>query len=224
MKIKQFFTTKDDGNIAYHVTTNTQEVDDNRKALGQKYAFNSSTMRYMEQTHGNNVHIITKDSPLLTKDCDALMTNVPNTALMVMVADCIPILLHDAKKGVIAAVHAGRNSTFLKITPKTVKMMIETFGCNPEDIEATFGPSIQVCCYEVSEELAHIVKQSFGDEFVHHERYIDLQGINTKLLKELNVTNIRVEPVCTKCSHANYFSYRLDKACGRFAGIITIEK
>ncbi|MFA7092560.1 MAG: peptidoglycan editing factor PgeF [Arcobacteraceae bacterium] len=224
MKIKQFFTTKDDGNIAYHVTTHTQEVDDNRKALGKKYAFNSSTMRYMEQTHGNNVHIITKDSPLLTKDCDALMTNVPNTALMVMVADCIPILLHDTKKGVIAAVHAGRNSTFLKITSKTVKMMIETFGCNPEDIEATFGPSIQVCCYEVSEELAHIVKQSFGKEFVHHERYIDLQGINTKLLKELNVTNIRVEPVCTKCSHANYFSYRLDKACGRFAGIITIEK
>lgn len=223
MNIKQFFTTKDDGNIAYHVTTNIKEVDENRIALGKKYGFNTSTMRYMEQTHGNNVQIITKDSPLLIHDCDALITNVPNIALMVMVADCIPILLCDSKKGVIAAIHAGRNSTFLKIVHKTALMMIEEFGCNPQDIKATLGPSIQACCYEVSVELAHIVRESFGEEFVY-ERNIDLQGINCKLLKELNITDINVVTVCTKCSNGNFFSYRLDKACGRFAGIITIEE
>jgi YfiH family protein len=223
MKIKQFFTTKDDGNIAYHVTTNIKEVDENRIALGQKYGFNTSTMRYMEQTHGNNVQIITKDSPLLIPDCDALITNVPNIALMVMVADCIPILFCDENKGVIAAVHAGRNSTFLKIASKTASTMIKEFGCKPEDIKVTLGPSIQACCYEVSVELAHIVRESFGEEFVH-ERNIDLQGINCKLLKELNITNINVVTVCTKCSNENFFSYRLDKACGRFAGIIAIEE
>lgn len=223
MKIKHFFTTKDDGNIAYHVTTKISNVDTNRVALGKKYDFSTLNMRYMEQTHGNNVHIVTPSSPLCINDCDALITNVANTALMVMVADCIPILLYDDKKGVIAAIHAGRNSTFLKITPKTVLKMCETFGCNPSDINAILGPSIQKCCYEVSLELANIVKESFGEEFVKN-RNIDLQGINRKLLEELGVFNIEQSKICTKCSNSNYFSYRLDKECGRFAGIIVLEK
>lgn len=221
MKIKQCFTNKDDGNIAYHVTNNTQEVDLNRLALAEKYGFNASTMRYMEQTHGNNIHIVTKDSPLLIKDCDGLITNIPNITLMVMVADCIPILLSDEKRGVIAAIHAGRNSTFLKIAPKAASMMIEQFGCLAKDIKVTLGPSIGACCYEVSPELATIVKESFGERFVKG-RNIDLQAINTVLLNELGITNITQSPICTKCSQANYFSYRLDKECGRFAGLITL--
>ncbi len=223
MKIKQIFTNKDDGNIAYHVTNNTQEVDFNRLALAQKYGFNASTMRYMEQTHGNNVHIVTQDSPLLIEDCDALITNIPNITLMVMVADCIPILLSDEKKGVIAAIHAGRNSTFLKIAYKTASLMIEQFGCFPNDIKATLGPSIGACCYEVSPELATIVKESFGEKFVKG-RNIDLQSINSMLLNELGITNISQSPICTKCSGAHYYSYRLDKECGRFAGLITLIK
>ncbi|MFA7084537.1 MAG: peptidoglycan editing factor PgeF [Arcobacteraceae bacterium] len=223
MKIKQYFTTKDDGNIAYHVTSNIKEVDANRVALGKKHAFNSKTMRYMEQTHGNNVHVVTQDSSLCTDDCDALITNVANIPLMVMVADCIPILLYDEKKGVIAAIHAGRNSTFLKITSKTTLKMCETFGCNPDDINAILGPSIQKCCYEVSVELANIVKESFGNAFVKG-RNIDLQGINRKLLEELGITHIKQSSVCTKCSNDNYYSYRLNKECGRFAGIIVLEE
>lgn len=223
MKIKQCFTNKDDGNIAYHVTNNKEEVDTNRLVLSKKYGIDSSTMRYMEQTHGNNVYIIKQDSPLLINDCDALITNIPNITLMVMVADCIPILLSDEKKGVIAAIHAGRNSTFLKIASKTASMMIEEFGCYPKDIKATLGPSIGVCCYEVSLELANIVKESFGKEFVKG-RNIDLQAINRMLLNELGITHITQSPICTKCSNANYYSYRLNKESGRFAGLITLVK
>lgn len=223
MKIKQCFTNKDDGNIAYHVTKNKEEVDTNRLALSKKYGIDSSTMRYMEQTHGNNIHIVSKDSPLLINDCDALITNIPNITLMVMVADCIPILLSDENKGVVAAIHAGRNSTFLKIASKTASIMIEEFGCSAKDIKATLGPSIGACCYEVSLELATIVKESFGEEFVK-DRNINLQAINIMLLTELGINNITQSPICTKCSNENYYSYRLDKECGRFAGLITITQ
>ncbi|WP_419769701.1 MAG: peptidoglycan editing factor PgeF [Candidatus Marinarcus sp.] len=222
MKIKQFFTTKDDGNIAFHVTTDHASVEKNRQALAQTYGIDLSSMHYMEQTHGNNVEIITKDSPLLTKDCDALITNEPNIALMVMVADCIPILLKDEVKGVIAVVHAGRNSTFLKIAQITVEKMMEQYGCKSKDIEAILGPSIQKCCYEVSSELALIVKNSFSDKFVNH-RHIDLQGINKMLLEKMKIGRIEISTVCTKCSNKNYFSYRLDKNCGRFAAISVIK-
>ncbi len=73
----------------------------------------------MNQIHKNNIEIINSDSSKLIDNCDALITNEKNIPLLVMVADCIPILLYDKVKGVIAAIHAGRNSTFLNISEKT---------------------------------------------------------------------------------------------------------
>lgn len=219
MQIEYYFTTTSDGNIAFHVTNDHQSVEDNRAQVALKYGLNANNIYYMDQTHKDNIAIIDENSPKLTEDCDALITNLANSILMVMVADCIPILLKDEKKGVIAAIHAGRNSTFLQIAPKTVEKMVNIFGCEPKDIEAIMGPSIQKCCYEVSIELANIVQTSFGKQF-EKNRYIDLQGINKKLLQEVGVENIIISPVCTHCSNEDYFSYRLDKKCGRFAGLI----
>lgn len=138
---------------------------------------------------------------------------------MVMVADCIPILFFDEIKGVIAAVHAGRNSTFQKIAQITAKKMIEELGCAPFNIKVIMGPSIHKCCYEVNDELLQIVKITFGEQFCHGNN-IDLHGINIKLLEEVGIRNIRISDICTKCSNEPYYSFRKDKNCGRFSGII----
>jgi len=222
--IKQFFTTTTDGNIAYHVNDDKNRVLNNRKNLEITYGINISNLRYMNQTHRCNINIVTKDSNQCIDDCDALITNQINIPLMVMVADCIPILIQDKNQKVIAAVHAGRKSTFLNIAQKTVFKMIEEFNCNVQDVKINLGPSIQKCCYEVSSELVQIVKNSFGAEFVKG-RLIDLQGINIKQLKDIGVKeeNISTSNICTKCSDKNYYSYRLDKNCGRFAGVIVIN-
>ena len=140
---------------------------------------------------------------------------------MVMVADCIPILFFDEKKGVIAAVHAGRNSTFLKIAQITATKMLESFDCKASDIKVVMGPSIQKCCYEVSEELIKIVESSFGKEFCNN-RLIDLQGINKMLLENLGIKEIEISSICTKCSNESYYSFRKNPKTGRFAGIISL--
>ncbi|WP_072680653.1 peptidoglycan editing factor PgeF [Arcobacter sp. LA11] len=215
------FTTTTDGNLAYHVPDTKENVDKNRKELATKYNFDLENLIYMNQVHGNNVEIITKDSPRLIDSCDGIITNEKNLTLMVMVADCIPILYMDKIKGVVAAVHAGRNSTFQRIAEITVQKMIEEFDCNVKDIEVILGPSIQKCCYEVNLELANIVKESFGEEFVDG-RLIDLQGINKMLLNEQGISNISIYNTCTKCSNEPYFSFRKDKNCGRFAGLISV--
>lgn len=222
--IKYFFTTKTDGNIAYHVNDNKSNVDKNRQALKSKYKVDVSRLVFMNQTHGSNVRIVTQNSKHCTDDCDAIITNEKNLPLMVMVADCIPILMYDDKQKVIAAIHAGRNSTFLKIAQKTALIMMEKFNCKAEDLKVNLGPSIQKCCYEVSSELEDIVKNSFGDEFTNN-RLIDLQGINSKQLIQIGLKeeNINISKICTKCSNEEYFSFRLNKHCGRFSGIITIE-
>lgn len=215
------FTNTQDGNLAYHVNDEEKNVDKNREKLALKHGFDLDNLIYMNQVHGNNVEIVKKDSPRLIDNCDGIITNEKNLALMVMVADCIPIIFIDKINGVIAAVHAGRNSTFLKIAQVTVNKMIEKFSCEVKNIEVILGPSIQKCCYEVSFELVDIVKKSFGKEFVNG-RFIDLQGINKMLLKELGITNITISNTCTKCSKEAYFSYRADKNCGRFAAIVYI--
>jgi len=220
--IKKIITTKDDGNVAYHVDDLKNSVDKNRLKLSQKYNFDISKLRYMNQVHGENIKIVDFNSSLLIDNCDALITKEKNLPIMVMVADCIPILLSDNKKGVIAVVHAGRNSTFLNIVQKTALMMIKELECKVEDINAYFGPSIQKCCYEVSPELENIAIKSFGKEFCKN-RYLDLQGINVKQLNDIGVMNIEVSNICTKCSNEPYFSYRNNKDCGRFSIIGVIE-
>jgi len=221
MKIIYDFTTTKDGNLAFHIGDDEQNVIKNRQKLAQKMSYNYEKLVYMNQIHSNNVQIVDENSPKLIENCDAIITNSKNLPLMVMVADCIPILLFDEKKKVIAAIHAGRNSTFLKITQITAQKMIDKFSCKANDIQAVLGPSIQKCCYEVSSKLAFIVKNSFAAEFVN-DRNIDLQGINKKLLSEIGIKNIEISPICTKCSNKSYFSYRKDKNIGRFAGVIFI--
>ncbi|KAB7887316.1 peptidoglycan editing factor PgeF [Poseidonibacter ostreae] len=219
--ILSIFTDIHDGNLAYHVGDEKTNVDKNREALALKYNYDYKELVSMNQTHGNNVEIITKDSKKIIDDCDALITNVKDIPLMVMVADCIPILLHDEKKGVIAAIHAGRNSTFLRIVEVVINKMKENFGTNPLDIKAILGPSIQKCCYEVSSELVNIVKTSFGSQFVKG-RNIDLQGINKAILEENKVEKIDVSTICTKCTSKVHYSYRKNPKTGRFAGIIKL--
>jgi len=221
MKIIYDFTTTKDGNLAFHIGDDEQNVVKNRQKLAQKMGYSYEKLIYMNQIHSNNVQIVDENSPKLIENCDAIITNSKNLPLMVMVADCIPILLFDEKKKVIAAIHAGRNSTFLKITQITAQKMMDKFSCKANDIQAVLGPSIQKCCYEVSPKLALIVKNSFGAEFVN-DRNIDLQGINKKFLSEIGIKNIEISPICTKCSNKPYFSYRKDKNTGRFAGVIFI--
>ena len=220
-QIKYYFSTSEDGNLAYHVNDIKENVDKNRQNVALKMDYENKDLVYMNQVHGNNVQIVDENSPKLIDDCDGIITKSKNLPLMVMVADCIPILFFDEIRGVIAAVHAGRNSTFLRISQITANKMINELGCNPNNIKVIMGPSIQKCCYEVNEELLQIVKTSFGEEFCK-EKNIDLQAINIKLLEELGIRNIRVSQICTKCSNEPFFSYRKNPKTGRFAGIISL--
>lgn len=221
-KITKILSSMNDGNIAYHVNDEKSSVDKNRFHLSKKHNFDIKKLRYMNQVHGTNIEIVNHTSSLLIDNCDALITNEIDLPIMVMVADCIPIFIGDKKKGVIAVVHAGRNSTFLNIAKNTVLKMIDEFNCDVKDIYVYLGPSIQKCCYEVSSELENVVINSYGKEFTQN-RYIDLQAINKQQLLELGVTNIEISDVCTKCSNEAYYSYRKDKNCGRFSIIGIIE-
>jgi len=221
-KITKIFTTTNDKNIAYHVNDDKASVNSARKNIALKYNFDINNLKYMKQIHGNDVQIVSQEQNLY--ECDALVSNIKNSSLMVMVADCIPILFEDSTNGIIGVAHAGRNGTFLNISSNVIYTMMEKFSSNIENIKVNLGASIQKCCYEVSMDLANITSKNFGNEFVKH-RFIDLQGINQKQLLDIGILqeNITISNICTKCGDDPYFSYRLDKYCGRFAGIIILQ-
>ena len=221
-QVKYYFSTIEDGNLSYLVDDLKQNVDKNRQTVANIMEYKDEDLVYMNQVHGNNVQIVDINSPKIIENCDGIITKEKNLPLMVMVADCIPILFFDEIQGVIAAVHAGRNSTFLKIAQITANKMINELGCNVNNIKVIFGPSIHSCCYEVSDELLNIVKTSFGEKFCIGKN-IDLQGINIKLLEEVGIRHINVSNICTKCSNEPFFSFRKNPKTGRFAGVISIS-
>ncbi len=214
-------------NLALHVEDNPIDVLKNREILAKKFDFYIENLIFMEQTHSDNIKIINDTFTNKQVNCDGIITNKPNIPLMVMVADCIPVLLYDRVKKVISAVHAGRNGTFKQISKKAVTIMKEEFGSNPEDIVVSLGPSIHSCCYEVGEDLADIAIKSFGEKYVAKRDgsfYLDLQTLNLDQLVSVGVKeeNIEISPTCTSCDK-NYFSYRRDGVTGRFAGVIKLH-
>ena len=218
-----FTSTIVDGNIAYHVTDNTKEVDSNREKLAQKHSYDNTKLIYMNQIHSNIVEIVTSNSkkPITA---DAIITIEKNLPIMVMVADCIPIALYDSVNEIIAVVHAGRNGTFLKILEKTIEKMVDELGANVGNIVIDLGPSIGGCCYEVDDTLAKICSESFGEQYVKNN-HIDLQAINIDqaLTMGIKKENIYQSDVCTKCGGKEYFSYRLDSSCGRFGSVMMLK-
>jgi len=224
-EILTYFSDSNDGNMAYHVGLSLDNAKQNRVQLCSKLGIDESMLIYMNQTHSENVMIVDKNSPKCIDNCDAILTNEFDLPLMVMVADCIPILIYDVKIGLIGAIHSGRNGTFLKILEKTILKMICDFGSNPDDIHVVFGSHIKLCCYEVSLEVASIVSENFGNQYVNG-RNIDLLGINLMFLSTLgiNENNIIIDKTCTFCGCGNYFSYRKERNTGRFCGIICRRK
>ncbi len=177
------------------------------------------------QKHTDRVLIFSEDRN--PKIADAVITSKKGIFIGVKVADCLPILLADSTKKVIAAVHAGWRSTAKGILKNTLKQMYDLFSCRSKDIFIAMGPSIRGCCYEVGQEVIDALKaQTLSDEYIvclNGKKHIDLAIANKiqVLSMGININNIWVSKDCTYCNHERYFSYRFHgKEAGRQYGII----
>ena len=92
---------------------------------------------------------------------DGLITATPGLLLAIQTADCLPVILVDAKRHAVGVFHAGWRGTVKRIVEKGVGEMVRCFGSRPRDLKAAIGPGIQGCCYEVGEE----VRSQFESQF-----------------------------------------------------------
>jgi len=204
-------------NLGLHVEDDFSTVTQNRKILQE--ALGVSKLVFMDQVHSDTIVRIETGDEMPT--CDAMITNVRDIGLAVMVADCIPILFYDALHEAIGVAHAGRVGSLLDIGQKTALAMGEHFGSHMNELNVWIGPSIHVCCYEVGVEAT----KGFETALHHKEGkyFLDLQGYNQAALIALGIKaeNIAISEICT-CCNKDYFSYRRDKKTGRFAGVISL--
>lgn len=244
-EISHFISTRTGGfskppydslNLGFHVGDNPDTVLKNRQRLATALGIPLDNFTTVRQVHGGNVITVKKPGGALHYDMaiaetDAMITNVPNICLMVLQADCVPMLFFDAEKKAIGAGHAGWKGTLGKIAQNIVLALQERFGCLPKDIYVGIGPSIGPCCYEVGAEIISKImcNRSAYEGYMRailseHKGFFDLWEANKRQLMQMGVPekNIEVARVCTRCNHDRFFSYRYQqKETGRFgAGII----
>ena len=150
---------------------------------------------------------------------DAIITNLPQTCIGVSTADCIPILLYDAKQRVVAAVHAGWRGTVANIAKECTATMYNRYGCTVADIKAIIAPGISQEAFEVGDEVYDNFAEAGFPMRKIAKRYpatqgekwhIDLWEANRLQLIDTGIKeeNITVTEICTYTRHEEFFSAR----------------
>ena len=194
-------------------------VDENRRRFFHAMRIPLRSAAIPQQVHGNHIARITE--PGTYPETDGLMTDVPGIALVVQVADCLPIYLHDPAHKAIGLVHAGWRGTRLKIASKAVREMSCRFETKAQDLRVFFGPSIGPCCYDVGDD----VSRHFSKDYLKNGR-LDLWKSNHDLLVDAGVRHDRivVSRLCTVCLPEWFFSHRAGGGkTGRMMAVIGLK-
>ncbi|MBQ9245907.1 peptidoglycan editing factor PgeF [bacterium] len=219
-----FFTTREFVLTPSNRTDLADECEKNRSFLKEK--LHSNYITTAKQVHGDNIEII-ESNKTFYDNTDAMISNIPNTLLLMNFADCVPIILYDkeSKSGAIA--HAGWRGTAAKIAYKTVQKMQKELNIKPDSIIALIGPSIGKCCFETGEEVFEQLIEDKQNKELYEEKnekyFIDLKKINYNQLKEAGVEKIDTCTYCTCCMSDIFFSYRKEKGItARHSAVIKI--
>jgi YfiH family protein len=239
------FTTRHEGvsrppynslNLGSNTLDSTHNVEGNRSLLARSVGATLDHFLTVTQVHGTDLLVIDSPNPelshFLTVECDGIVTNQPGIMIAICVADCVPILLHDPVKGVVAALHAGWQGTAGNIAGKGVDAMVKMFDCRQKDILAAIGPAIAACCYEVDVPIRDAFQKGgasfelFARESGEGKWFLDLAGANRQGLLDAGLApgQIESQEFCVCCNQELFFSYRRDGGdTGRQAGFIMLN-
>jgi YfiH family protein len=171
-----------------------------------------------------------RDLNLPPIQADAILTDKPDVTLYMRFADCVPLLFHDPKKGVVGIAHAGWMGTVRGMAISVIGKMQAQYACKPENIQVGIGPSISADHYQIGPDVIVKVQDAFGADAeqlleTHEGRvYLDLWTANFIQLQKAGVEKIQVSGVCTACHLDDWFSHRAEKGrTGRFGALIGIQ-
>ena len=189
------------------------KVLENLKIVKNKISRKSKNIFLLHQFHSNKFIFINKNFKFNKKiKADAIITDQKKLPIAVLTADCVPILLFDKKRKMIAAIHAGWKGAFKGIIKKVVNFML-TKGCKRDSIIAAIGPSIKQNSYNVRLDfMKKFIKKDKNNRFFFKKKknilYFDLPNFVKSQLKSNKITNIDMINLDTFVKKNNFFSAR----------------
>ena len=226
-------------NISHKVKDDPLRVMENRALLSHALGMDLRQAVWADQVHGDKVLQLTaanhpKNGGTLGQG-DGIITHETGVPLMVLVADCLPVIFYDPTHKAIGLAHAGWRGTVSHVAAKTLLAMGEAYGTRPEEVRAVLGPCIGACCYEVGQdvygELTGVFPwgpEVFQKSSPNHWK-LDLAGANARQLTEigLNEGNLIHSGLCTIEHNKLFYSHRAEaqeaQATGRFAVFIMLN-
>lgn len=207
----------DANNLGLHVGDVPQHVNQNRLFLQESLQLPAQPV-WLEQTH-STVCVIAEDE--LSRDADAAITRSALHPLVILTADCLPIMLCSKQGNEIAAIHAGWRGLFNGIVENTLNRM----NSKSSDLLAWIGPAICQKCYEVGEE----VYVSFTSKYPatvnafqqNNSKWLaNLPLIAETVLNSLGVLSVYQSDLCTFELKNEFYSYRRTAQTGRIGTLI----
>jgi polyphenol oxidase len=222
-----WFTGRAAGNLAHRRPHLPSRLGRARQGVADAIALETEALHYMKQIHGAEVGRVDAETVqgAEIREVDALVTSEPGRALVVQVADCVPVLLA-AEFGPVGAVHVGRRGLVAGVLTRAVHAMTKA-GAASGDVRAAIGPAIGGCCYEVPAEMREQVSTDHpmaGAETTWGTPSLDLRAAVRSLLDGHGVMTSAETPGCTHCDpEGRWYSHRRDPSAGRQVGIVVIE-
>nr|WP_296771931.1 peptidoglycan editing factor PgeF [Rhodococcus sp. (in: high G+C Gram-positive bacteria)] len=232
-KVRRITTTRAGGvsvapydtfNLGDHVGDEPAAVAANRERLGRELGVGAERLVWMEQVHGRTVTVVDGPQSEPVPVTDAVVTTATDLALVVLSADCVPVLLSDEEAGVIAAVHAGRVGARIGIIPRVLDAMVAQ-GATLSRVGAFLGPAASGRQYEVPAHMRADVERHLpgsASTTVRKTPGLDIRaGIKRQLL-EAGVSGVATDPRCT-IEDRTLFSHRRGAPTGRLASVIWMD-
>ncbi|UUW87616.1 peptidoglycan editing factor PgeF [Nocardioides sp. WV_118_6] len=172
----------------------------------------------LRQVHGAGVAVVADGSGPVP-EADAAVTTAPGVALVVRVADCVPVVLADAATGVLGVAHAGRRGVELDVVTRTVEQM-RALGAT--DVRAWVGPHVCGRCYEVPAAMRDEVAAAVPATYAETRQGTPALDLGAGVAAQLAAAGVPVTvvPGCT-LEDERFHSYRRDgERSGRFAGLV----
>lgn len=212
-------------NLGQYCGDNSEHVAENRALLAIALNIKPENIYVPYQTHEDGVCVIDQDFVNLSIEekesrlngIDAIITNVKNICIGIATADCVPIIIYDPRKEVLAAVHSGWKGTVVRIVQKTIGEMTVRFGSFPTDLLVGIAPCISQKYFEVGDEVVESFKKAgfcidtIGvRNSVSNKMHLDLTQANKELLLECGILahNIEASGLCTYADSDQFFSAR----------------
>lgn len=217
-------------NLALHTGDDEASVLKNREALCESLNIKTSKLYIPEQTHSSNIKVIT-NKELDLSQTDALITQEKDIAISILTADCVPVIIYNAKQHVAGVVHAGWKGIVNDIVSNTIDLMQSRFGGKTSNYYAAIGPCIGTKKYEVGEEVAEKFDAIFPKQYsvvnrtISEKPHIDLALAVRLQLIQAGIPQMQIEASgeCT-FQNENYFSARRQGLkSGRFASGVVLR-